>query len=95
MSCYSDRLKEMIYSTAEQCATAEFNISNTVLHDVILMDVHAYTMKFVAEIKRKRQHERNTLEARIDQIQNSEDPNVECELNELKEKVENMNDKED
>ena len=44
MSYYSDRLKEVVNPTAEQCASADFDISHTVLHDVILIEGHIYTM---------------------------------------------------
>ena len=86
MSAYSDRLKEMVNPTAEQCATAEFDISHTLLHDVILTEVRAYTMKFVAGMKRKDQLEKRILEERIDKIQNSDDVNKCKELEELKHK---------
>ena len=85
----------MVNPTSKQYITAYFDIIYTVLHNVILMEVPAYTMKFVAGMKRKSQQERKVLKARSDEIHNSEDPNDEKELDELKKRVENMIDKED
>ena len=44
---YSGRLKEIELPTADQCANAKFDISYTLLHNVILMEVRSFTMKFV------------------------------------------------
>ena len=69
MKTYSDRLKEIDLPTADQCASAEFDISYTLIHNVILMEACYYTMKFVAVIKRKNQQEKKLLEDRIEMIQ--------------------------
>ena len=52
-------------------------------------------MKFVAGMKRKNQCEKKMLEDRIDKIQNSKDMNEGKELEKLKQRVEDKNNKED
>ena len=95
MKAYSSRLNKIHNPSAEQCTTAEFDMSYTLLHDVILMEVRAYTMKFVAEQKREEQQMKRTLEERIDKIQNSVGIDDSDEMEELKQCVEDINNKED
>ena len=56
--------------TCEEYAEAEFDISNTLLHDIILLEVRAFVMKYEAT-KRRREKGKNNLESKIDKIQNS------------------------
>ena len=58
--------------TCEEYADAEFDIINTLLHDVILLEVRAFAMKYKA-IKRRKEKEKNSnLESEIDKLQNSQ-----------------------
>ena len=58
--------------TTEQYADANFYISNSLLHDVILLEVRAFVMKFEAAKKRKAKERTSNLESEIDKLQNSQ-----------------------
>ena len=49
MKLYSTDLKQYETPSAEQCAAASYHISNTLLHDVILMEARAFALKFCAK----------------------------------------------
>ena len=51
---------------------ANFDISNSLLHDVILLEVRAFVMKFEAAKKRKAKERTSNLESEIDKLQNSQ-----------------------
>ena len=93
MKADSNRLIEIDLPTANQCSSAEFEIRYTLLQDIILMEVCSYNMRFVAEMKRKNRQEKKSLEDRIEMIHNSEDMKDDNEVEELKQKVEDINDK--
>ena len=57
--------------TQEEYAEAEFDISNTLLHDVILLEVRVFVMKFQANKRRMEKEKTNLLESEIDKLQNS------------------------
>ena len=58
--------------TGEQYADTNFDISNTLLHDVILLEVRAFVMKYEAAKKRKEKEKTSNLESEIDKLQNSQ-----------------------
>ena len=47
--------------TREEYAEAEFDISKTLLHDVILLEVRAFVMKYQANKKRMEKEKTNLL----------------------------------
>ena len=49
--------------TNEQYADASFDISNSLLHDVILLEVKAFVMKFEATKKRKVKEKMSSLKS--------------------------------
>ena len=59
--------------TPKEYADAEFDISNTILHNVILLEVRAFVMKYQAIKRRKEKEETSKLESEIDRLQNSQD----------------------
>ena len=58
--------------TTEQYADANFYISNSLLHDVILLEVRAFVMKFEAAKQRKAKERTSKLESEIDKLQYSQ-----------------------
>ena len=91
MKSYSDNLKEIDNLTAK----ADFSISHTLLHDVILMEVRAYAMLFAANKKREEQRIKKAMEEKVDKIQNSlEEDDIE-ELEILKKCISDIENKED
>ena len=46
-------IKKNSEPTQEEYAEAEFDISKTLLHDVVLMEVRSYVMKYQANKRRK------------------------------------------
>ena len=66
------RLDKMTSEPAnEQYADAIFDISNSLLHDVILLEVRAFVMKFEAMKKRIAKEKMSGLKSEIDKLQNS------------------------
>ena len=59
------------------------------------MEVCAYSIKFVAVMKRKDQQGKKLLEDRMDKIENLDEVNDGNKLDKLKQRVEDINDKED
>ena len=58
--------------TREEYADAEYDISNALLHDVILLEGRAFLMKYQANKRRKEKEKTNNLESEIDRLQNSQ-----------------------
>ena len=68
------RLDEMTSEPSnEQYADVSFDISNSLLHDVILLEVRAFVIKFEAMKKRKAMEKMSGLESEIDKLQNSQE----------------------
>ena len=84
MKIYSTKLKELNNPTVEQCTMDDFDINYMLLHDVILMDVQAYTIKFVEKKKQEEQKTKRKLEEKIDKIQDTTDEDDIEELETLK-----------
>ena len=78
--------------TREEYADAEYDISNTLLHDVILLEVRAFVMKYQANKRRKEKEKTDNLESEIDRLQNSQvDDDIE-RVNNMKEELQNIED---
>ena len=73
MKMYSPDLQRYENPDSETCATAEFEIGHTLLHDVIMMEARAYTMKYTANKRREEESIKHSLQAKIDEIQDSVD----------------------
>ena len=56
----------------EQYADTIFDINNSLLHDVILLEFRAFVIKFEAARKRKAKEKTSNLESEIDKLQNSQ-----------------------
>ena len=73
---YSGQLRLDIMTsepTNVQYADASFDISNSLLHDVILLEVRPFVMKFEAAKKRKANERTSNLESEIDKLQDSQE----------------------
>ena len=57
--------------TSKEYADAEYDRSNTLLHDVILLEVRAFLMKFQANKRRKEKKETDNLESEIYRLKKS------------------------
>ena len=79
----------------EDFAEAEFDISKTLLHDVILMEVRSYVMKYQAGERRKEKEKMRKLESEIDSIQNSMEKDKVERVNILKEELQELEDQKD
>ena len=85
------RLNKMISEpTCEQYADTNFNISNSLLHDVILLEVRAFVMKYEATKKRKEKERTNNLESKIDKLQNSQAEEDIKRVNNMKEVLQDI-----
>ena len=87
---YSGQLrldKMTIEPTNEQYASVSFNIGCSLLHDVILLEVRAYVMKYKAMKKRKAKEKINNLESEINKLQNSSDEEDRKRVESLKEEL--------
>ena len=73
MKMYSQDLQKHKNPDSETCARAEFEIGNTLLHDVIMMEARAYTMKYTANKRKEEESIKRSLQAKIDKIQDSLD----------------------
>ena len=73
MKMYSRELQLIDSPNAEQCASANFQINHNLLHDIILTEAQAYTMKYTANKRREANFTKNSLQLKIDEIQNSID----------------------
>ena len=79
----------------EEFADAEFDISKTLLHDVILMEVRSFTMKYQAGERRKEKEKMEKIESEIDSIQNSTNEKDVERVNILKEELQELEDQKD
>ena len=84
MKQYSEELENIEDPSTEQYCDAKSYISNTLLHDVILMEVRSMTLRSEARKKRMQCERKVKLESRIDEIQNSYLEEDVLELKELK-----------
>ena len=69
-----------------------FDIGCSLLHNVILLKVKAYIMKYKAMMKRKAKEKINNLESEIDKLQNSNDEEDMKRVESLKEELQNTED---
>ena len=69
MKSYSTDLKQYETPSAEQCVAASYQISNILLHDVILMEARAFAFKFCAKRRREDNRIKDTLKHKIDEIE--------------------------
>ena len=79
----------------EEFADAEFDISKTLLHDVILMEVRSFVMKYQAGERRKEKEKMRKLESEIDSMQNSVDKDEVERVNILKKELQGLKDQKD
>ena len=87
------RLNKMISEpTCEQYADTNFYISNSLLHDVILLEVRAFVMKYEATKKRKEKERMSNLEREIDKLQKPQAEEDIKRVNNMKEELQNIED---
>ena len=87
---YSGQLRQsklMQEPTNEQYASAEYDISNSLLHDIVLMEVRSFVMKYEAMKRSESREKKDTIEGEIDKIQNSACKNDRTCLDDLKEEL--------
>ena len=78
--------------TREEYADAEFDISNTLLHDVILLEVRAFVMKYQVNKRRKEKERTDSLESEIDKLQNSQVEEDIEHVNNMKKELQDIED---
>ena len=78
--------------TNELYASANFDIGYSLLHNVILLEMRAFVMKYEAMKKRKTKEKVNNLESEIDKLQNSNDDEDRKRVESLKEELQNAED---
>ena len=76
----------------EQYADANFDISNLLLHNVILLEVRAFVMKFEATKKRKAKERMSNLVSEIDKLQNFKEEEDIKRVNNMKEELQIIED---
>ena len=76
--------------TREEYADAEYDISNTLLHDVILLEVREFVMKYRANKRRKEKEKTDNLESEIDRLQNSQDEDDIVRVNNMKKELQDI-----
>ena len=83
--------------TREDFADADvrLDISKTLLHDMVLMEVRSYTMKYQAGDKKNEKEEVEKIGSEIDSIQNSIDEKDIERVNMLKEELQSIEDQKD
>ena len=81
--------------TNEQYADASFDIDFSLLHNVILLEVKAYVMKYEAMKKRKAKENIDNLESQIDRLQNSSDENDRKRVDNLKKELQGVEDEQE
>ena len=95
MMQYSEELKNIVEPTNEQYCEANADISNTLLHDVILMEVRSMTLNYEAGKKRENCEQMARIEKRIDEIQNSNREEDNLELEKCKKELQDLVDEGD
>ena len=78
--------------TCEEYVEAEFDICKTLLHDVILLEVRVFVMKYQAGKRKKEKEETNKLESEIDRLQNSQDEEDMEWVNNMKKELQDIKD---
>ena len=81
--------------TWEDYAEAELDISKTLLHDVILLEVMAFVMKYHANKKRMEKEKTDLLESKIDKLQNSQEEEDIERVNNMKKELQEIEDEKD
>ena len=71
----------------DQYTHAEFDISYSLLHDVVLMEVCLFVMKYEAKKRREAHEKKDVIESEIDRLQNSDNENDRACLDNLKEEL--------
>ena len=79
----------------EQYCEAKVDISITLLHDVIVMEVRSMTLKYEAGKKRENCEQMARIEKRIDEIHNSNKEKDNLELDKCKKELQVMVDERD
>ena len=69
---------------------ATFNRSNTLLHDVILMEARAYALKFMARKRKADSRMKNVLKQNFENIQDSVDKHDTEELRDFKQCLDDL-----
>ena len=77
--------------TSEEYADAEYDISNTLLNDGILLEVGAFAMKCQANKRRKEKEKTDNLESEMDRLQNSLEEDIE-RVNNMKKELQDIED---
>ena len=78
--------------TNEQCASAKFDISFSLLHDIILLEVRFFVMKYETMKRKKSKEMIDNLESEIDKIQNSPKKEDRARVENLKEEFQKVED---
>ena len=76
-------------------AEAKFYISKTLLHDVILLEVRAFMMKYQANKRRMEKEKTDLLESEIDKLQNSQEEEDIEQVNNMKKELQDIEDERD
>ena len=95
MAQYSGQLRldrKTSEPTNEQYASAKFDISFSLLHDVILLEVRSFVMKYEAMKRKKSREKIDNLQREIDKIQNSPKEEDRARVENLKEKLQKVED---
>ena len=82
-------------TTWEEYAEAEFDISKTLLHDVILLEVRPFMRKYQANKKRMEKEKTDLLENKIDKLQNSQEEEDIERVNNMKKELQEIEDERD
>ena len=64
MKMYSSKLQLKDNLDPDKCAKAKFDISYTLLHDIILMEALAYTLKYTANKRKEEESIKLSLQER-------------------------------
>ena len=80
------------YPSDQEIPSITSEISSTLLHNVILMNCRAYTMKYQAERKKEMIKKGKMINYKIEELINSEDPDDMRKVNILKEEAQELED---
>ena len=77
-------VKNIETPTAEQYSNFTFNINNTLLHDVIIMEARAFALKFTERKRKEDNLMKDILKHKIEKIQDTVDQDDVEKLKDLK-----------
>ena len=94
MKMYDNKPQLIDNPNAKQFAYATFQINHTLLHDVILMEARAFTIKYTAKKRIEANFIKNSLHIKIQEIQDSPDEDNYKRLKNLKDCLDDLERKE-